>query len=132
MSEAGRNLSAREAQAELGLVTLGGDPAGVLLGGERRWLNVYSPGGYRWSPVAGEQVLVMKAGAEQESPCVLGTLQGDAPLEPGEVQLTGGEASVRLGSGGLELDGVIRVNGQLLRDYIESVVGAMLTGAGEN
>ena len=34
-SERNRNLPLREAAAELGSVTLGGDPAGVSLGGER-------------------------------------------------------------------------------------------------
>ena len=67
-SERNRNLPLREAAAELGSVTLGGDPAGVSLGGERRWLTVYGPGGYRWRPSAGSKVLVLKAGAEGESP----------------------------------------------------------------
>ena len=49
-----RRLERRaEESAALGQVTLGGDPAGVFLGGERRWLPVYSPGpaqatGYWW------------------------------------------------------------------------------------
>ena len=57
-SERNRRLSAGEPAADVGVVTLNGDPAGVELGGERRWLSVYSPGGYRWRPAAGDQVLV--------------------------------------------------------------------------
>ena len=65
-SERDRRPRAEEPAAELGTVTLGGDPAGVSLGGERRWLNVYGPGGYSWRPTAGDKVLVLKAGAEGE------------------------------------------------------------------
>lgn len=57
-----------EESAALGLVTLGGDPAGVFAGGERRWLPVYSPGGYRWRPQAGEKVLVVQAGQGTRPP----------------------------------------------------------------
>ena len=61
-----------EAAADLGLVTLGGDPAGVYLGGERRWVAVCSPGGYQWRPQTGDKVLVVKAGDQREFPCLAG------------------------------------------------------------
>ena len=104
-SERSRNLPVREAAAELGTVTLGGDPAGVSLGGERRWLTVYSPGGYSWRPSAGDRVLVLKAGAEGESPCVLGAAQNGGELKSGEARLDGGICGVLLGQDGLELKG---------------------------
>ena len=96
-SERRRELPVREPAAELGEVTLGGDPAGVSLGGERRGLEVYGPGGYCWRPAAGE------------------------------VQITGGggAASVRLGRR-LDLNGPIWVNGQTLKSYIQQIVGEML------
>ena len=53
-SERDRRPRAEEPAAELGTVTLGGDPAGVSLGGERRWLNVYGPGGYSLRHTAGD------------------------------------------------------------------------------
>lgn len=117
-SERNRNLPAHEAAAELGTVTLGGDPAGVSLGGERRWLTVYSPGGYSWRPMAGDKVLVLKAGSEGESPCILGKVQGDQELKPGEVQLTGGGCSVRLGQHRLDLSGNLYINGKSLKEVI--------------
>ena len=80
-SERSRNLSVEEPAAELGTITLGGDPAGVSLGGERRWLSVYGPGGYSWRPTSGDRVLVLKAGAEGESPCILGMAQGGENLK---------------------------------------------------
>ena len=119
----------REPAAELGEVTLGGDPAGVSLGGERRWLAVYSPGGYSWRPTAGDKVLVLKAGAEGESPCVLGTVQepeGDAPLRPGEVRLKGGGSAIHLGQDRLELSGQLYLNGQSLRDAVAAIVASLL------
>ena len=128
-SERSRNLPAKEAAAELGAVTLGGDPAGVSLGGERRWLTVYSPGGYSWRPTAGDRVLVLKAGAEGESPCVLGTVQepeGDAPLRPGEVRLKGGGSAIHLGQDRLELSGQLYLNGQSLRDAVAAIVASLL------
>ena len=128
-SERNRNLPVREAAAELGTVTLGGDPAGVSLGGERRWLVVYSPGGYSWRPTAGDKVLVLKAGAEGESPCVLGTVQepeGDAPLRPGEVRLKGGGSAIHLGQDRLELSGQLYLNGQSLRDAVAAIVASLL------
>ena len=125
-SERNRNLPLREAAAEIGTVTLGGDPAGVSLGGERRWLTVYSPGGYSWRPTAGDKVLVLKAGAEGESPCVLGTVQTEE-LEPGEVMLKGGECSIRLGQEALALEGALTINGRPLYDIIRDIVIELLS-----
>lgn len=129
-SERDRRLPLREAEAEVGVVTLGGDPAGVLVGGERRWLPVYSPGGYCWRPAEGDQVLVIKAGGEQESPCVLGKAQDGVQLQPGEVYLSGKGSSIRLGNGSLNLTGSVTVNGVGLEQYIKNVVASTLLGSG--
>ena len=141
-SERRRELPVREPAAELGEVTLGGDPAGVSLGGERRWLTVYGPGGYSWRPTAGDRVLVLKAGAERECPCILGTVQEPGELRPGEVRLAGGENAVYLSQDGLELTGdgctlalkqeraeltgELYVNGKSLREIITDVVNELL------
>ena len=123
-SERSRNLPAKEAAAELGAVTLGGDPAGVSLGGERRWLIVYSPGGYSWRPTAGDRVLVLRAGAEGEVPCVLGRVQEDGGLEPGEARLSGGNCSLHLSRDGLRLTGSVLVNGKRLEDMIREIAAS--------
>lgn len=125
-AERNRNLHSGEPTAELGTVTLGGDPAGVSLGGERRWIGVYGPGGYSWRPTAGDKVLVLKAGAEGEAPCLLGMSQEEAELEPGEVRVTGGESSVFLGQDRLELNGNLYLNGQTLWDVVRDIVIALL------
>ena len=136
-SERRREFPVREAPAELGTVTLGGDPAalttrgcclpeGVVLGGERRWLPVYGPGGYSWRPTAGDKVLVLKAGAEGEAPCILGKVQQGEELKAGEVKLSGGASSILLGQETLELEGDIRINGTTLEAYIAQVLAELL------
>ena len=130
-SERNRRLASEEPAAELGAVTLGGDPAGVSLGGERRWITVYSPGGYSWRPTSGDKVLVLKAGAEGESPCILGTTQDAEDLKPGEVRLTGMECSLHLGQGQVEVtggknsmslgQGGLAINGQSLESMVREI-----------
>ena len=114
----------------MGLVTLGGDPAGVNLGGERRWLPVYSPGGYAWRPAAGDKVLVVKAGGEREAPCILGRVQQGEDLRPGEVRLTGTGSSLSLSGDSVSLNGTVRVNGETLEDYSREIVADILSGLG--
>ena len=143
-SERNRNLPVREASAEVGTVTLGGDPAGVSLGGERRWLSVYGPGGYSWRPTSGDKVMVLKAGAEGESPCILGTTQNADDLKPGEVRLSGVDCNLFLGHGqvemtggkgglcldqnGLEVSGGLSIDGQPLETIIRKIVIDILSG----
>ena len=96
-SERSRRPLVREAAAETGEVTLGGGQAGVILGGERRWTALCCPGGYTWRPAAGDRVLVLKAGGEQESPFILGVETDGSDLAPGEVRLSGGSSTLQLG-----------------------------------
>lgn len=126
-AERNRNLRSGEPAAELGTVILGGNPAGVSLGGERRWINVYGPGGYSWRPTVRDKVLVVKAGAEGEAPCLLGVPQEETGLEPGEVRLKGGESAVFLGQERLDLKGNLYLNGRPLRDVIREIVAALLS-----
>ncbi len=113
MSErSGPGRERREA-ARVGSVTLPGDPAGVALDGERRDLPVFGPGGYVWRPGRGQEVLVIKAGADGEQPCVAG-IRGrpDWPLSPGEVYLYSGGASIWLRNDGvISMSGMVLVNG---------------------
>ena len=126
ISEQNRRRPAERGAAELGRVTLGGDPAAVDLGGERRWLAVYGPGGYAWRPAPGDRVLVLKAGTEGECPCVLGVTQSGEELEPGEVRLTGKGGRLSLKGDGVELTGPVKINGVALEQYILSVAARLL------
>ena len=98
--------------SQVGTVTLGGDPAGVCLDGERRDLPVFAPGGYVWRPARGDQVLVLKTGIDGEAPCVAGARCAEGyGLAEGEVLLYSGGASIRLSA-----NGTVSITGRLLVD----------------
>ena len=107
-------LSKRESQSKTkataltGPVTLPGETAGAWLEGERRALTVYAPGGYHWVPALGDEVLVLKTGERGENPCAVGVSAGGQGLRPGEVLITAGVASIKLG-----LDGQVAITGSL-------------------
>lgn len=133
ISQQKRENARRETVAETGTVTLGGDTAGVYLSGERRGLPVYGPGGYQWRPMPGQQVLVLKAGADGESPAVAGVRQESAP-GAGEVRVSSGDgsAAVRLTTGGgLALTGRITVNGEDLEDMIRRIAASLFPAGSE-
>lgn len=127
-SNRSRRCAVREPVAGVGEVTLGELPAGVYLEGERRWAQVYGPGGYCWRPALGEQVLVLKAGGEGEQPCLVGRRQQEE-LEPGEVSISAGQARIDLRPDGtLALGGTVTVNGMTLEALIAKVVSQMTQG----
>lgn len=106
-------LGSRESEpgAEIGSVTAGGTRPSVMLGGERRRLEIVSPGGIFWAPVQGEQVLVTRCGDEE---LVSGALRSPPELMPGEVCVRSGSSCVRVyADGRIELDGVVNVVGEL-------------------
>ena len=130
LSERDMRREQGEPAAELGVVTLGGDPAGVSLGGERRQLPVYGPGGVTWRPAAGDRVLVLKTGAAGEQPCVIGrTQQGTDGLAPGAVRLAapGGGGGVLTDRDGVNLYGTVKVGGTEIGDYVRAVVYQVLS-----
>ena len=75
-------------------------------------------------------MLVLKAGAERESPCVLGILREDGELAPGEVRLTGQGCSLALRGGSVALSGGVLINGVTLENYVKQVVAQALGGGG--
>lgn len=116
----------RPAQAGgIGEVTLGGDVPAVELDSERRALEVYAPGGYRWRPAQGQKVLVLKA---EGDPCIVGA-QSPGGLAPGEVAVeSAGGAGIRLSnqgqvalSGNVSISGSLTVGGQELTGLIRSI-----------
>ena len=112
-------LGAREtpAPADVGVVTAGGACPSVLLGGEKRKLDVAAPGGVFWAPVHGEQVVVSRCGDEL---FVTGALADPPDLKPGELCLKCGQASVRLSpNGSVELSGTVNVTGTLLLNGVD-------------
>ena len=101
-----------ESPAQVGVVTLEGDPAAVYQSSERRDLPVFAQGGYCWRPALGAEVLVLKTGAQGEGACVAGT-RITANVAPGEVRIQSeGGASITLGADGtIRLEGDVLVNG---------------------
>lgn len=98
----------------VGLVTLAGTQPGIYLDGERRQTAVFGPAGYCWRPKVGQRVLVIKAGAEGELPCLVGAEQEpEEGLAPGEIALRGpgGGAVYLRGDGSVDLVGQVKVNG---------------------
>ncbi|NCB62936.1 MAG: hypothetical protein EOM52_04870 [Clostridia bacterium] len=125
-----RAAAERDRSAALGTVTLEQEPVGVYADGERRELPVFGPGGYRWSPRMGEQVLVLKTGDEGELPCVAGVRSEHGSLGPGEVEVSAGAASVRLSPDGtVTLKGKVKVNDMTLEAFCRANSGG--TGIGE-
>ena len=127
-----------ECAADQGVVTLGGDPAAVYLGGERRWVSLYTPGGYQWRAKAGGKGLVVKAGDHREHPCLVGkrpdALSEEDELPPGSVRIHSGagvvlldEEGVTVKGGKVALKGDIRINGQELEAYIQDIVYQVLS-----
>ena len=110
--------------AEVGTVTVGGTPAAVALGGERRAVAVYAPGGYHWTPARGDEVLVLKSGAEG-APCVVGRAEDDPP-QAGAVRLSvcEGTSLVLRPDGGIVLTGEVTETGRL------TVNGTVIGGEG--
>jgi len=117
-----------ESRAQVGVVTVSGREAGVYLNGERRWLPVFAPGGYRWTPGVGEKVLVLKTGADGEQPCVVGREpDGETDLEPGEAELYAKNCSVHLDRyGRINLTGTVTVNGVELSELIRRIAASMV------
>lgn len=103
-----RETVGKSGGALTGPVTVPGEAAGAWLEGERRALTVYAPGGYHWVPALGDEVLVLKTGESGERPCAVGVSAGGQGLLPGEVLISAGGASIKLG-----LDGRVAVTGSL-------------------
>lgn len=118
--------------ARMGLVTAAGRESDVYFSTQRCRLPVLAPGGYRWRPEAGRQVLVLKTGAEERSACVLAQREeSETELQPGEVELYAPKCGLKLTEAGeIELHGSVRVNGATLEDVIARAVAAAL-GTGE-
>ena len=114
-----------EQAAASGLVTISGEKVAVELDSERRGLTVYSPGGYRWRPAAGEQVLVVRT---EDGLCVVG-MPCVSDLDEGEVGLAGpdgAEVSLKrdghiILSGNVKVDGSLRLGNETLEELIRRI-----------
>jgi len=124
ISQQGRYAGRQEHDARVGVVTAQGERTGVYADGYQQQLPVATPGGYRWKPQSGQQVLVIKTGADAEAACIVAQQEAEEnSLKPGEVELFGPECSVKLDENGhIRLDGAVLVNGIPLEAMIEAAV----------
>lgn len=124
----------RAGEGQVGRVTIGGEQAAVLLDSERRGLEVYSPGGYHWTPRADQKVLVIQG--QGEIPCVVGLRQGETPPEKVTVEADGGGQleldgeNAALAGSRIDLNGAVYVNGETLEELIARIVAMLLLGMG--
>lgn len=102
-------------EGQTGIVTIAGDGLAVQLDSERRNLEVYAPGGYRWTPKVGQRVLVLKN--RGEDPCVIGVKEGESA--PDEVTVEAGT---------VDLKGQVLIDGVPLETYIAMVVAGLMGG----
>lgn len=130
ISERGRRLPVQESEAEVGVVTLGGDPMRREPGRRTALAARLFPRRLHLAACGGGPGAGAEGRAERESPCILGRVQEKAELAPGEVCLSGGTGEIRLGAEGLELLGAVKVNGVALEGYIRQIVNEMLDGMG--
>ena len=128
ISQQGRSAGRQEHDARMGVVTAQGERVGVYADGCQQQLPVAAPGGYRWKPKNGQQVLVLKTGANAEAACIVaGQDVGENGLKPGEVEVFGPGCCVKLDEyGQVQLNGAVLVNGVSLEAVIEAAVQRVL------
>jgi len=128
-------------EGQVGIVTMSEGNTAVLLDCERRGLQVYSPGGYTWTPKVNGKVLVIQG--KGEIPCIVGALQGSEPPDNVKIKAAssvfmdgGGTVSVKAASSEtfeaeeLHLEGQVYVKEETLEKLIERIVMMILFGMG--
>lgn len=130
---------ADQGEGQVGVITMSGKETAALLDCERRGLQIYSPGGYTWTPKVDSRVLVIQG--RGEIPCVAGVLQGSqVPDQVGvkakELSLEGEAVTVK-SPGDVTAEGEnIRLMGQVyvkeekLEELIARIVMMILGGLG--
>ncbi len=128
---------AEQGEGQVGVITLSGGETAALLDCERRGLQVYAPGGYRWTPKVGQRVLVIQG--KGEIPCVVGAKQdGDLPdavtVEAGKMDVRGDNVELSANSRAavqgerIDLNGEVYVNGETLEELIIRLIRMILGG----
>lgn len=128
---------AEQGEGQVGVITMSGGETAALLDCERRGLQVYAPGGYRWTPKVGQRVLVIQG--RGEIPCVVGARQdGDVPnavaVEARSLGLRGDGVGISARDDAVIEGENVRLNGQVyvkeetLEELIARIVRMVLAG----
>ena len=111
---------ADQGEGQVGVITMSGKETAALLDCERRGLQIYSPGGYTWTPKVDSRVLVIQG--RGEIPCVAGALQEAVTVKsPGDVTAEGEN---------IRLMGQVYVKEEKLEELIARIVMMILGGLG--
>lgn len=113
-------------EGQVGVVTMSGEENAVLLDCERRGLQIYSPGGYSWTPTVDGKVLVIQG--RGEIPCIVGALQdGEIPDEVSvrakALALKGEKAEITAKD--LDLKAQVYIKGETLEEFIIRIVSML-------
>ena len=113
-------------EGQVGVVTMSGEENAVLLDCERRGLQIYSPGGYSWTPTVDGKVLVIQG--RGEIPCIVGALQdGEIPDEvrvrAKALALKGEKAEITAKD--LDLKAQVYIKGETLEEFIIRIVSML-------
>ena len=130
---------ADQGEGQVGVVTMSEGDTAVLLDCERRGLQVYSPGGYTWTPKVDGKVLVIQG--RGEIPCIVGALQGSerpdrVELGAKELSLEGelvsarAETDIALEAENVRLIGQVYVKDETLEELIIRIVMMILASLG--
>lgn len=130
---------ADQGEGQVGVITMSGKETAALLDCERRGLQIFSPGGYTWTPKVDSRVLVIQG--RGEIPCVAGALQGSqVPDQVGvkakELSLEGEAVTVKSPGDvtakgeNIRLMGQVYVKEEKLEELIARIVMMILGGLG--
>lgn len=124
-------------EGQVGVVTMSEGDTAVLLDCERRGLQIFSPGGYTWTPRVNGKVLVIQG--RGEIPCIAGALQGSQAPERVEIKaeklnLEGRTVTIKapveqiFETKDLHLEAQVYVKEEKLENLIARIVMLILTG----
>lgn len=130
---------ADQGEGQVGVITMSGKETAALLDCERRGLQIYSPGGYTWTPKVDSKVLVIQG--RGEIPCVAGALQGSqdpdqVDIKAKELNLEGNIVTVKsledvtVKGENIRLMGQVYVKEETLEELIIRIVMEILSGLG--
>ena len=126
---------ADQGEGQVGIVTMSEDDTAVLLDCERRGLQIYSPGGYTWTPKVDGKVMVIQG--KGEIPCIIGALQGgETPdqvrIKAKELMLEGepvtakAETDVVLEAENVRLIGQVYVKEEMIARIVRLVLAGLM------
>ena len=117
---------ADQGEGQVGVITMSGKETAALLDCERRGLQIYSPGGYTWTPKVDSRVLVIQG---SQVPDQVGVKAKELSLE-GEAVTVKSPGDVTAEGENIRLMGQVYVKEEKLEELIARIVMMILGGLG--